>query len=310
MSLPSGLSGYTSSFPYQSNSVPGAGIYGGQTAQIGIPPNTFTQASQAIPGFAGNAQAANSFLNSELLGQLSPASKQILQDKSASWGVGAGIPRSGLAQDQWDTGLVAQTLGLQQHGLSDLGNYAQWLGGMQTNPALAAQIAEQNAITAASPNPTMVAQELQNEQNKGKWGKIIGSTIGTVGGYVLGGPTGAQIGGQLGGNIGYTAGGGMASPGAGIGSTSYQNALGGIGSGLGGNNGYQGLLGGQGQNALSGGYGTGSGYGLNPNTANWYQNPASDPYNAGPSGGTGEYSNPFSSMGDSSGAGEFAGMLF
>lgn len=297
MALPGGLSGYTSSFPYQSSTVPGAGVYGGQVAQLGIPPNTFTQSSQAIPGFSGNAQQANSFINSELLGQLSPASRSILQDKSASWGVSSGAPGSGLAQDNWDTSRLLSSIGYQQHGLNDLGNYANWLGGMQTNPALAAQIAEQNAISAASPNPTMVAQELQNQQNKGKWGKIIGSTIGTIGGYVVGGPTGAQIGGQLGGNIGYTAGGGMANPGAGIGSTSYQSALGGIGSGMGGYNGYQGLLGGQGQNALSGGYGTGSGYGLNPNTASWYQNPASDPYNAGPSGGTGQYSNPFSGIG-------------
>lgn len=288
------LAGYTSKYPYQSATVPGAGVYGGQPVQVGIPPSRYQQLSSVDPGFASNAQAASSFLNSELMGMLSPASLSALQDKSASWGVSSGMPRSGLAQDQWDYSRTAQTLGLQQHGLNDLGNYANWMGSLQLDPALAAQIASQNSIWAASPNPTMVAQELHNQQTQGQLGKLFGDIIGVFG------PVGHAVGNYITSSTSGT--------GSGMGGSPYQSSLGSIGSGLGGFGGVGSLGGYGGQNAL-GGYAPS---GVSPAMTSWYQNPAQDPYNAGPSGGTGIYSNPLSSLGsmnDASNLSAFAGLI-
>jgi hypothetical protein len=226
-----GLPGYKSKFMYQSAHVPGAGVFGGQPVQIDIPDSRYQQAVAEQPGLRDNSQAASSFISSELLGQLSPATLANLQDKAASWGVSTGMPGSGVAQDSWDTSRLLATIGLQQHGLNDFSQYQSGLEAGMTDPALAAQIASQNSVWAASPNPTMVAQHLESEANKGKWGKVAGQVIGGIAGFAFGGPQGAQVGGQLGGDIGYTVGGGQQNPGAGIGSNGYQSALGAIGSG-------------------------------------------------------------------------------
>lgn len=258
MPVQSSLPGYTSSYQYGASTVPGVGAYGQIPNQIGIPPSRYQQATTTDPGLAGNTQAASSFLNSELLGQLSPASKQILQDKSASWGVGAGIPGSGLNQDAWDTSKVAATMGLQQHGLNDLGNYASWLGGLQTDPNLAATIASHNAQLAASPDPYMAYQQMRQDAglNDSHWGSIIG---GIIGGPFAGIGQNADSLANGGHSMGTTQGGGL----IGLGQMAFGGGLGGGIGALSGSGGASSLLGG-----LGGGGGASSGSALSSAISN------------------------------------------
>ncbi len=308
-SLPS----YTSSFPYSSATIPGVGAFGSVPMQIGVPPSTYQQAVATNPQLAANSQDASSFINSELLGQLSPATMAQLQDNAASWNAGSGLGfGSGIGKDSWDTSRLLATIGYQQHGLGDLQNYQSGLEAGMTNPALAAQIAAQNSIWASSPDPTMVHQELQNEASKGQVGKAIGSAIGGLAGFAFGGHQGASALGNIGGEVGYTAGGGVANPGAGVGSYGFNSSLGQIGSGT-GSSPVASALGYGSPSGVPGSSGAGS---ASQGAYNWWQNPSSDPYNAlnqGPGGGTGAYSDPFSSLGGTSNDAEgfqmFSGMV-
>src|SRR5215467_5047250 len=70
----------------------GGGPYGSRPAPLAVPPTLWQQASSAIPGLGSTGSTATNFAASELSGALSPATIQAIEDASAAWGVGAGIP--------------------------------------------------------------------------------------------------------------------------------------------------------------------------------------------------------------------------
>ena len=153
---------------YNSNPAPqqGSGAYGAVPGAIGLPPNTYSQVNAAVPGAAGNAQAASGVIGSELSGNLSQGTQNLLQDKSAAYGVNIGQP-GGTPGNTLSLQNFLGSIGLTSENLAHqgIGDYLNFLGGVantQTSPALAADVATQNAVDAAAPNPTAAALTQQS----------------------------------------------------------------------------------------------------------------------------------------------------
>lgn len=141
----------------------GQGAYGKVPGDVAVPPSLWQQTESAVPGLGGlTTQASQNILN-ELKGQLSPETIQMIQDHAASFGVGTGMPGSGFAINTGlrSLGLTAEQL--QQQGLQNYLSTIQGVGGLQQNPALMAQIATQNAVWNAAPDPQAAAQALENQ---------------------------------------------------------------------------------------------------------------------------------------------------
>jgi hypothetical protein len=177
---------YQSQFPYQAATVPGAGVYGGIPQQIAMPPSTYTQALAAQPSIGPNMASAGNLIGDELAGRLTPAMQDTLQDKSASWGPSSGMGfGSGLGQDKWDTSRLLSTIGYQNQGLSNALNYNTNVEGGMLDPSLMANIAGQNSVWAASPDPTMEADAMRNAAAKKARGQMWQS-IGGMAGSAIG----------------------------------------------------------------------------------------------------------------------------
>ena|ERR1700677_4074976 len=153
---------------YNVNPTPqqGQGAYGAVPGAIGLPQNTFQQVNAAVPGAAGNAQAASGVIGSQLAGTLSQGTQNLLQDKSAAYGVNIGQP-GGQAGNTLSLQNFLGSIGLTSENLANqgVGNYLSFLGGVgaqQTSPGLAVDVATQNALDAAAPNPAAAAQQQQN----------------------------------------------------------------------------------------------------------------------------------------------------
>lgn len=153
---------------YNVNPTPqsGSGAYGAVPGAIGLPQNTFQQVNAAVPGAAGNAQAASGVIGSELSGNLSQGTQNLLQDKSAAYGVNIGQP-GGQAGNTLSLQNFLGSIGLTSENLAHqgVGDYLNFLGGVgaaQTNQGLAVDVATQNALDAAAPNPAAAAAQQQS----------------------------------------------------------------------------------------------------------------------------------------------------
>lgn len=70
---------------------------------------------------------------------------------------------SGIGQNRWDSSRLLATTGRQQRGLSD---YEQFLASLEAgmdDPALAANIARENALFASAPEPSTAAAQLKRD---------------------------------------------------------------------------------------------------------------------------------------------------
>jgi hypothetical protein len=148
----------------------GYGPYGGVPGQIGIPTNIYSQVNSAIPGFAGTGTAAAGVIGSQVAGQVSPDVQNLLQQKAAAMGTssgsgGVGQPGS-FSTNNFDASLGLTSQGQQQQGIS---NYLGFLGGVgqtQTDPNLAFQVSQQNAVDASAPNPAEAVAAQTSEFDK------------------------------------------------------------------------------------------------------------------------------------------------
>ena len=189
-------SGYMSNpMPTQYNST-----FGGIPGPINIP-DPFTDLSRVLPGLSGLNQQVSGDLASQLGGQLSPATINLLQDQAAAWGVKSGMPGSGLAQNRGlrDLGLTAENVINQ--GLQNYKGIIPTISGTQTvSPTLQAEIASRNAAMQAAPNPASAqsyAAQLFNkylQQMRGPGGGSGG----------MGSPSGGTLPSGFGGSMGGT----------------------------------------------------------------------------------------------------------
>ena len=180
-----GFTGYSSLPNYNISPDPtqGQGAYGLVPGPIGVPPSTYSQATDALPGLkSAGTQASNNIMN-ELQGQISPQALRNIQDAAARFGVSSGMTPTNspvgtngvptLAINAALLGNYRTTEQLQQQGQQDYRNLLGAVGQQQINPALAAEIAAANAQLRAAPDPQKAA-----EQQLANYWAALGATRG------------------------------------------------------------------------------------------------------------------------------------
>lgn len=135
----------------------GGGAFGTNVAQISAPPSIYDELKSNVPNYAGLTAGATGDINSELSGNLSQGTQNLLQNKAAAAGIDMGMP-GGTAGNTLTNQNFLQSLGLTSEGLAhegltDYNTFANTAGSQQQNPELLTSIAEQNAVDAAAPNP-------------------------------------------------------------------------------------------------------------------------------------------------------------
>ena len=154
--------------PYNTSPTPtqGNGAFGLVPGQISAPPSIWEQLNQNVPNYGALTSSATGDIQSQLNGQINPATQSNIWDSAASRGVSLGQPNSPLS-NMIGLNLTGQTSeGLINTGIGNYNSLTGTLGQTQQNPALLANIAETNSINAAAPNPQAAAsyaQQLFNE---------------------------------------------------------------------------------------------------------------------------------------------------
>lgn len=145
---------------YNVNPAPtsGTGAFGLVPGPVGVPPSIYEQVRSLYPRISGSGNTALSNIDLELGGNVDRAS---LQNDAAAYGINSGMPGSGFV----NVGLLNRTDRERQAqrrlGNQDLLSFITGIGGTQTDPHLAYQIAEENANKAAAPNPETAFQAQQ-----------------------------------------------------------------------------------------------------------------------------------------------------
>lgn len=176
--LPTGYSG-GQSFSYSGSP------YGQQVQPVALP-NPSAALSSVMPGVAGNNNQLSSLISSELSGNISPDVMNELQDKSAAFGVDAGLGVGGgntLNLQNLLQGIGINSEAQQAKGVADYDGVIPTVSRTQTlDPSLAYEGNLQNAVDAAAPNPAAAANEEQqllqqymNELKNPAGGTALGS---------------------------------------------------------------------------------------------------------------------------------------
>lgn len=136
-------------------------IFGSAPGPIATP-NPYGNLSSVYPNLTGTNAAASSALMSELQGVLSPQTMDSIHNAAALFGVGSGMPGSGLMSNNYAKNIGLTTEGLQHQGLADYSGLIPAVSSTQTvNPATQAEISATNAQNAAAPNPSAIASYAQ-----------------------------------------------------------------------------------------------------------------------------------------------------
>lgn len=131
-------------------------IYGGIPGQVALP-SPYGDLSSVYPNLSGTNASVSAAIASKLHGDLSPGTIAQLQDDAARYGVQSGMP--GIAPGTLSGNRLLRSLGLAreaqvQQGIDDYGRIIPTVSGTQTvRPETQINLAEQNALSAAAPNP-------------------------------------------------------------------------------------------------------------------------------------------------------------
>lgn len=135
----------------------GQGPFGAVPGQLGLPDPAGDLAHQ-IPGLSNLNSAASSGILGKLRGELSPGTLAALKNASAQYGVSSGMPGSGLSSNQFLGNVAGASEAQQTEGIHQYNSFVPTVSGTQTvNPALQNEIATQNSLNAAAPDPTAAA---------------------------------------------------------------------------------------------------------------------------------------------------------
>lgn len=135
----------------------GNGPFGAVPGQLGLPDPAGDLAHQ-IPGLSNLNSAASSGILAKLNGQLSPGTLNALKNASAQFGVSSGMPGSGLSSSSFLGNVAGASEAQQTEGIHQYNSFVPTVSGTQTvNPALQNEIATQNSLNAAAPDPTQAA---------------------------------------------------------------------------------------------------------------------------------------------------------
>lgn len=135
----------------------GRGPFGAVPGQLGMP-NPAGDLGAQIPGLTGlNSQASANIL-SKLKGELSKPTLDALKNTAAAYGVQMGMPGSGLSSNAFLGNVAGARENLMNQGIQEYNATIPTVSGTQTvNPALQNEIATQNSLNAAAPDPTQAA---------------------------------------------------------------------------------------------------------------------------------------------------------
>ena len=118
-------------------------------------PNPYADLSKVYPNLGGANQQISQNVINELRGELSPETLNAIQNSAAAFGVTSGMPGSGLAVNRGARDLGLSVEQLQGKGLQDYLAAITGISGTQTvRPELQTEIATQNAIWNAAPDPS------------------------------------------------------------------------------------------------------------------------------------------------------------
>lgn len=144
----------------------GSGKFGSVPGVIQAPPSIYDQLKENVPNYTSLTSGASGAVGNELAGRLSPEAINLIQNKSASMGVGAGMPGSGFSNNQYLASLGLSSEDLVHQGIGDYNNLTGTLGSTQQNPNTLVDVATQNAIDAAAPNPAAAESYAESLFNK------------------------------------------------------------------------------------------------------------------------------------------------
>lgn len=145
----------------------GQGAYGLVPGDIAVPENVWSQLGRAVPNFGSLSKGASDIATSEQSGELSPQTLQALQRGAAEFGISSGMPGSGITASQLLGNIAGFSENRQRQGLQDYESLTSLAAPLQTDPRLAADISERNALFDAAPDPQAAAQQqLQEWMNK------------------------------------------------------------------------------------------------------------------------------------------------
>lgn len=191
----SGPAGGTLTTDFNLNPAPrgGNGPFGLVPGALGLP-DPHGDLAKVIPGLDDLNRTTSGDILSQLKGELSPETVAALTNMAAERGVGSGMPGA----QTWAhllLGNVAGAMeGLRNQGVQNYNSFLPTVSRTQTvNPELQADIANQNAVNAAAPDPAAAASHAEALYNRYLQG-VRGPGGGSGGGGPAGG-TGSAIGG-------------------------------------------------------------------------------------------------------------------
>lgn len=165
-SLYNGISPYNTNIATQS----GSGAFGAVPGAIGLPNSQYDQTAGVVKNLPGLTNGSASDIASELGGQLSPGTLNLLQNRAAAFGVNSGLP-GGVPGNTLSTQNLLDNIGttsenLASKGVSDYNSFLPTVGSQMLAPSLQADIADRNATLKAAPNPTQAASYAQSLFNQ------------------------------------------------------------------------------------------------------------------------------------------------
>src|SRR6266550_7462993 len=158
--------GGTPPFNLNAGARAGQGPYGQVPGNIGLPP-VYNDVAGVFPNLSGNVGAASSAIGHELAGELDPNTIAMLQNTSAQFGIGAGVPLSPFAGSSGlrHLGLTAEAQ--RSKGIADLTSSLPSLAKTLTiDPNTQLEVANRNATLNAAPDPAAAAAEAQRLFNE------------------------------------------------------------------------------------------------------------------------------------------------
>lgn len=139
----------------------GSGAFGAVPGMISAPPSIYKQLQSNVPNYGALTGGSSADIGNELAGRLSPGTENLLQDKAAAFGINSGMPGgtpgNTLTNQNYLNNLGMTSEGLAHQGLADYSQFANTTGNEQLDPNLLFEIAQQNAVNAAAPNPAAAA---------------------------------------------------------------------------------------------------------------------------------------------------------
>jgi hypothetical protein len=144
----------------------GQGAFGAVPGQLGLPTSIYDQLKSNVPNYGALTSSATGDIGSELAGRLSPGTTNLLQDKAAAMGINlgqpGGQPGNTITNQNFLNSLGLTSEGLAHQGVTDYNTFTGTAGSQQLAPELQSEIALQNAVDAAAPNPASAQSYAQS----------------------------------------------------------------------------------------------------------------------------------------------------